>query len=89
MHTLGIENADMGRVDKDLVGIRSLVEGGNSHRGFRDDESNHVLDNFRVDSFLRKVENRAFHGIHGIHGTDHRNVLTVAFGNRSGRKDVP
>ena len=82
---LGIENADMDRVGKDLVGIRSLVEGGNSHRGFRDDEGNHILDNFHVDLFLRKVDGRVFHG---IHGTDHCNVLTVAFGNRSGRKDV-
>ena len=82
---LGIENADMGRVGKDLVGIRFLVEGGNSHCGICDDGSNHVLDNFHVDLFLRKVHNMVFHG---IHGTDHRNVLVVAFGNRSGRKDV-
>ena len=46
---MGIENADMDCVSKDLVGIRSLVEGGSSHRGFRDDESNHGLDNFRVN----------------------------------------
>ena len=61
---VGIENADMGHVGKDLVGIRSLIEGGNSHRGFRDDESNHGLDNFRVNLFLRKVQDRVFHGIH-------------------------
>ena len=82
---MGTENADMDCVGKDLVGIRSLIEGGNSHRGFRDDESNYGLNNFRVDLFLCKGNGRVFHG---IHGTDHRNVLAVAFGNRSGRKDA-